>query len=130
MFETQFRAMKKTYLLITICIAMISVDTSAQQAGGAFSHAKFDTLLKTHVQDGKVNYAALKQDKLLDEYLNDLKNATPAALSGRDEKIAFWINAYNAYTLKLIVDNYPLKSIKDLSFLGSIVINRRQTVFA
>ncbi len=116
--------MKKVYLLLTLLLSMMSATASFQSARATeFSHAKFDTLLKRHVADGKVNYKALKQDKLLDEYLSDLSRANPNALGSRDEKIAFWINAYNAYTLKLIVDNYPLKSIKDLSFLGTIVIN-------
>jgi len=96
---------------------MHSAESAAQQ-GTTFDHSKFDTLLKTYVQNGKVNYAALKQDKRLDEYLQQLSEADPEALPTREEKIAFWINAYNAYTLKLVVDNYPIKSITDLSALG------------
>jgi hypothetical protein len=96
---------------------MHSAESAAQQ-GTTFDHSKFDTLLKTYVQNGKVNYAALKQDKRLDEYLQQLSEADPEALPTREEKIAFWINAYNAYTLKLVVDNYPIKSIKELSALG------------
>jgi len=110
---------RKAYLAVKvfILIVMHSAESAAQQ-GTTFDHSKFDTLLKTYVQNGKVNYAALKQDKRLDEYLQQLSEADPEALPTREEKIAFWINAYNAYTLKLVVDNYPIKSITDLSALG------------
>ncbi len=111
--------MRKAYLAVKVLILIVmhSAESAAQQ-GTTFDHSKFDTLLKTYVQNGKVNYAALKQDKRLDEYLQQLSEADPEALPTREEKIAFWINAYNAYTLKLVVDNYPIKSITDLSALG------------
>jgi hypothetical protein len=110
---------RKAYLAVKVLILIVmhSAESAAQQ-GTTFDHSKFDTLLKTYVQNGKVNYAALKQDKRLDEYLQQLSEADPEALPTREEKIAFWINAYNAYTLKLVVDNYPIKSITDLSALG------------
>lgn len=88
----------------------------------SFDHSKFDTVLKQYVRDGKVNYAALKHEPLLESYLKDLEQADPESLPTREEKIAFWINAYNAYTLKLIVDHYPLRSITDLSFLGHLTL--------
>ncbi len=111
--------MRKAYLAVKVLILIVmhSIESAAQQ-GTTFDHSKFDTLLKTYVQNDKVNYAALKQDKRLDEYLQQLSEADPEALPTREEKIAFWINAYNAYTLKLVVDNYPIKSITDLSVLG------------
>ncbi len=111
--------MRKAYLAVKVLILIVmhSAESAAQQ-GTTFDHSKFDTLLKTYVQNDKVNYAALKQDKRLDEYLQQLSEADPEALPTREEKIAFWINAYNAYTLKLVVDNYPIKSITDLSALG------------
>jgi Protein of unknown function, DUF547 len=43
-----------------------------------------------------------------------LSNNTPAANASKQEKMAFWLNAYNALTIKLLLDNYPVKSIKDL----------------
>ncbi|NTW50437.1 MAG: DUF547 domain-containing protein, partial [Chlorobiales bacterium] len=87
------------------------------------SHEKFDTVLKRHVKDGKVDYASLKKDDLFPAYLEELANADLSKLGSPEEKVAFWINAYNAYTLRLIADNYPIKSIKDLSFLGTLIIN-------
>lgn len=81
-----------------------------------FSHAAFDALLKKHVSaTGKVNYKGLKKDEAkLNAYLSSLE-ATPIGNDwGRKKKMAYWINAYNAYTLKLIVKNYPISSITKL----------------
>ena len=78
-------------------------------------HALFDGLLKQYVHNGIVNYQGFKQDETqLDAYLAVLEKASPDTLS-RDEKFAFYINAYNAWTIKLILTGYPgVASIKDL----------------
>jgi len=80
------------------------------------NHQDFDGLLRKYVSaSGKVNYAGIKNDvSKLDAYLAKLEKVKVSDLSGRNEKMAFYINAYNAYTLKLIVKNYPLSSITDL----------------
>ena len=82
----------------------------------SIAHTIFDGLLKKHVSStGKVNYKGLKSaESTLDEYLGTLEKTIVKDLNGRNEKMAFWINAYNAYTIKLILKNYPLKSITDL----------------
>lgn len=79
------------------------------------SHDSFDALLKKYVSSiGDVDYAGLKNDKSkLQAYLETLTNTDISTLN-KNEKLAFWINAYNAFTLKLIVDNYPVGSITDL----------------
>ena len=78
-------------------------------------HNDFDALLKRYVdEDGFVDYAALKaQDtQALDNYLKRLGSLDPS-LYGRSERLAFWINAYNALTIKGILNFYPTKSIRD-----------------
>lgn len=79
-------------------------------------HLGFDALLKKHVSaNGTVNYKTLKKDKSkLDAYCTLLSTHPVQKAWTKDKKLAYWINAYNAFTLKLIVDNYPLKSITDL----------------
>lgn len=78
-------------------------------------HALFDSLLVEFVnEDGLVDYAGIKEHHALDDYLTVLSNTNPDELSEMDA-IAFWINAYNAYTIKLIVDNYPVGSIREIS---------------
>ncbi|AWV88050.1 DUF547 domain-containing protein [Bradymonas sediminis] len=82
-----------------------------------FDHSGFAQLLAEHVDSaaGRVDYAGLKKDqKKLDAYLEKL-GAVDLKTLGADEKLALLINAYNAYTLQLILENYPgVKSIKDL----------------
>ncbi|MCZ6673853.1 MAG: DUF547 domain-containing protein [Verrucomicrobia bacterium] len=87
---------------------------TAEVALAKFDHSLFDEILKTHVKSGLVNYVALKEDKRLENYLALLSEADLALLDTREEKMAFWINAYNAYTLKLIVAHYPTASILDI----------------
>lgn len=83
----------------------------------AFSHAAWNTLAQKHISAaGKVNYKGFKADAAaFDAYLKSLA-ANPVQSSwSRGQKMAYWINAYNAFTIKLIVDNYPVKSIMDLN---------------
>ena len=79
-------------------------------------HASFNTILKKYVSsNGKVNYNGLKANRqALDQYTETLKANPPQASWSRNQKLAYWINAYNAFTLVKIIDNYPLKSITDL----------------
>jgi hypothetical protein len=95
---------------------------STLSAAEPFSHEKFNSVLKAHLKDGLVNYTSLKIDKELDAYLDELNKADIKLLGSREEKIAFWINAYNAYTLKLVADNYPVKSIRSISPLGNNIL--------
>lgn len=80
------------------------------------NHTLFDDLLRKHVTNtGKVNYTGFKNDlEKLNTYLNELSQNHPKATWKRNERLAFWINAYNAFTIKLIIDNYPLTSITNL----------------
>jgi hypothetical protein len=81
-----------------------------------FSHQAWDELLKKYVSaSGKVNYAGIKKDvSKLNSYLQDLQNNPPQSDWAKNKAMAYWINAYNAFTVKLIVDNYPVASITKL----------------
>jgi len=83
--------------------------------GPTFDHSAFDALLRKHVDgDGWVDYEGLRKDAAaLDSYIASVGQA-PFASLGRDEKLSLLINAYNAFTLRLILDHYPVKSIKDI----------------
>ncbi len=86
-----------------------------QSGGATFDHAPFDALLRAHVDnDGWVDYEGLRsQSASLDAYIASLEHALFADLS-RNEKLALLLNAYNAFTLRLILDHYPVRSIKDI----------------
>jgi len=77
----------------------------------------FNALLTKHVSSsGKVSYKGLLGDKeSLDNYISDVKKIGIAQGHSRNEQLAFWINLYNACTLQLICNNYPVKSIKDIN---------------
>ncbi|MEW7280413.1 DUF547 domain-containing protein [Aquimarina sp. 2201CG1-2-11] len=86
------------------------------QAQNVFDHSTWDQALLLNVSDeGKVDYNGFMRDSSqLYRYFKQLSDNPPTESWTRDEKLAYWINAYNAYTIKLIIDSYPLKSIKDL----------------
>ncbi|RFP66429.1 DUF547 domain-containing protein [Hymenobacter lapidiphilus] len=86
------------------------------QGGRTLDHSAWDGLLKKYVDDqGMVNYKGFQQDSAaLNSYLKTLGDNLPAKNSPADEKLAYWLNAYNAFTVQRIIRSYPLKSIKDL----------------
>ena len=95
-------------------------------AGSAtVDHSAFDTLLTKHVRpDGegytRVDYAGLATDHAtLDAYLDELATVSPADLS-RDEAHAYWINLYNAKTLDVVLDHYPVESIRRINLGGAL----------
>ncbi|MBK9335100.1 MAG: DUF547 domain-containing protein [Lewinellaceae bacterium] len=79
-------------------------------------HDAWDNLLKKHVSAaGKVYYKGFKADKAeLDACLQAFSDNPPADSWSRAEKMAYWINVYNAFTIELIVHNYPVVSITNL----------------
>jgi hypothetical protein len=77
-----------------------------------FSHRAFDEVLQAHVKDGVVHYPAVANDARFSAYLDQLDRVDPNALPGRRHRLAFWINAYNAFAIKGILDGYsPLSTI-------------------
>jgi hypothetical protein len=81
------------------------------------SHEIFSQLLKENVTaDGRVRYKDLVKDtKLLDRYLALLSRHPPDERTWtKNEQMAYWINAYNAFTIQLIVSHYPVQSIKEI----------------
>ena len=81
-----------------------------------FNHDLWDQLLRKYVSTaGNVNYKGIQAQKaVLEKYLA-LLVANPVQNNwSRNKKMAYWINAYNAFTIKLIVDNYPVTSITKL----------------
>lgn len=79
-------------------------------------HVRWGQMLSKYVSDsGKVNYLAWQNESSeLDNYLNGLANMTAQEDWPLPQKIAYWINAYNALTIRLILKNYPIESIRDI----------------
>ncbi len=80
-------------------------------------HKLWDDLLRKHVSDrGVVQYQGFIADSLvLNRYLRALEQQPPQPSWTREAVLAYWINAYNAYTVQLVIRHYPLKSIKDIA---------------
>jgi hypothetical protein len=79
-------------------------------------HSEWDKLLKKYVNSqGMVDYKGFKNNEAkLDAYLKMLSEKEPSNDWSVQELLAYYINLYNAATVKLIVENYPVKSIKDI----------------
>ncbi|MFQ6112968.1 MAG: DUF547 domain-containing protein [bacterium] len=107
--------MKPLYIVLAF-ILLVNVHGYSQDA-----HGQFTSLLRDYVQDGKVNYRQLCKDDRLEAYLAQLAVTNPDTISEEKAKLAFWINAYNAYTLKVICDHYPIRSINELHTGGLII---------
>jgi len=72
----------------------------------------YASLLEAHVVAERVDYAALSADlDRLDTVVNGFARVTAPSFEGwsRDERLAFWINAYNVFTLKAVADHYPIE---------------------
>jgi len=81
-----------------------------------FNHDTWNSLLQKHVTNqGNVNYKGFKTNwKTLRAYITSLSENMPNDSWNKNEKLAYWINAYNAMTIDLILRQYPIKSIKDI----------------
>jgi len=80
----------------------------------AFNHYRWNQLLEKNVSiSGNVDYNAFKSDRTeLQVYIDNLTENLPTEDWNKQDKLAYWINAYNALTVDLILRNYPLESIK------------------
>jgi len=71
-----------------------------------FSHRLLGQVVVSHVRDGVVDYPSIQADHRFTAYLAQLDRVDPTALATRNERLAFWINAYNAFAIKGILDHY------------------------
>lgn len=96
-------------LLIVLFTAQLTAQTN-----------HFDSLLKENItNEGVVNYKGIIKNKHhLDHFISYLEKTSPAKDWSADKIKAFWMNAYNAYTIKTIVDNYPIASITKINSGG------------
>jgi len=106
------------YLILLAIIVLGSCRVSKKASdSNPVSHELWTELLQKYVSDeGWVDYQGFHKDsQKLDRYLDILRKSHPNDKNwSRDEQLAYWINAYNAFTVKLIVDHYPVASIKDI----------------
>lgn len=100
--------------LIAVCTAIILLLPLTGAAQGV-DNSIYKALLENHVKNNRVSYDGFQRDQaLLDQYLDILSAVDPDTL-GRNHRFAFYMNAYNAFTIKLILTRYPeINSIKEI----------------
>lgn len=109
----------RCFIFIVLFVAVVFGSCTATPTSNAapVDHSAWDKLLKKHVNDkGFVNYTAFKKDyDELKKYLDMLSASAPNGKWSKEEQLAYWINAYNAFTVQLILDHYPgISTIKDI----------------
>jgi hypothetical protein len=109
-------------LFASLVFCFAGVPSASAQA---FDHSPWDRILKQNVTgDGRVDYAALKASRAeFDGYVAQIAARSPEShpqdFSTAESQLAYWMNAYNALTIKGVVDNWPTQSVRDLGFLFS-----------
>lgn len=98
-------------LLLMVFIATTALSVELDPKRNALPYAPllaqpFDDILHSYVTDGQVNYLGIVADPRFNIYLEQLKQTDAETLSSRADKLAFWINAYNALAIKGILDGY------------------------
>ena len=112
----------KSYAAVTRLVgaAVLAVGLARPSAapllaqGGTFDHSAFDALLRAHVRNGLVDYDAFEKSPEFKGYLGKLAATDPSSLP-RSEQLAFWIDAYNAYTIQLINAHHEHDSIRNIN---------------
>lgn len=83
-----------------------SFHPSDPMAATQFSHHLFHQVLGSHVMDGVVNYPELARDGRFEVYVRQLDRVDPNHLPTQEHRLAFWINAYNAFAIEGILDGF------------------------
>lgn len=115
--------MSKIILLLATVFIFSQCSLHIKGDGAVMNHDAWTKLVKAHVDgEGLVDYKGfIKDSAQLNSYLEKISASAPSSKWSENDKIAYWLNAYNAFTVKFIVDNYPVKSIKDLGADNPII---------
>ncbi len=127
-FLRYFSALFTTLLLVASTMTSASAQGKMARYGefaaepAVIDHSAFNSFLQTYVSesaDGRtiLNYAGVSSEdrRALQDYLEVLEDTDPATLT-KAQAYAYWVNLYNALTVEVILDRYPLDSIRDISF--------------
>jgi hypothetical protein len=112
-------------LLLAVSLAICGALAACSKSGGsksssadACSPEAFDRILQNYVHDGKVDYAGLKGTKpdldSFNDYLERIGRCDASKMTGSAHD-AFWVNAYNAFNIKGVLENWPLENIKSVN---------------
>lgn len=93
-----------------------SVNGDTAPGAGTVQYSSWDHVLMAHVDpEGFVDYGAAVRDSAFEDFIGTIYGAAPSTMPTRAEQLAFWINAYNALTFKLVGEHLPISSITDIA---------------
>ncbi len=117
----------RRYILIVLLVLIgcttikpLTFESSVLEAPGKFSHVNFDRVLKQYVdKQGRINYRSLKQNpRDLEMYYYQLSlispDSHPERFPSQEDRLTYWINAYNASVIKTVLAYYPISSVLDI----------------
>jgi hypothetical protein len=101
-------------MLTLISVLFVTVTFCSYSQKGIFDHTKFDALLKANVdKNGMVNYSAFVNNKDFANYIKNIAEANVSNLN-KEDKLAFYLNVYNATIIKNVIDHLPITSPMDV----------------
>ena len=108
-------------LLLTMMTSIIVVGCSGESTpragnGEPLNYSLWDLTLYGNIShQGLVDYAAIAEEEMFWQFIGQINSARPSEMASDSERLAFWINAYNALTIQLVLDNQPIESITDIA---------------
>src|SRR5476649_513948 len=103
------RVLRAIIVAPLVAAALVVATPRAQENPADVRRQPFDQILDLYVRDGFVYYRALKIERArLDGYINSLANVDIEKAS-RQTRLAFWLNAYDAFVLQTVIDRYPIQ---------------------
>ena len=127
-YNANFGEMRSLITIYLFIVSTIACSSGVRYKGTCEppSHNSWTELLQQNVgSTGFIQYGGFVKDSvLLNQYCQLLSDCPPNTSWSEEEKLSYWINVYNAFTVKLVVDHYPVKSIKDIKkgipFINSV----------
>ena len=118
-------------LIITMLVLTMIYGTAitVSASGNDDPNSLLDSVLGRYVsKDGLVHYKGLKENKDFMRYIEYLSTTDPDKLPTDKHRMAFWINAYNAFVLKGVLEEYPIKSVLGVGWLPHSFFKRKEFV--
>lgn len=116
-----FRGALPAAILLALLVAGCAAPPRDGKQAKIADPSVLDAVLADHVRLGRVDYAGLRNDQRLALYLSDLAEAHADPAGGRRGRMAYWINAYNAFVLKAVADRYPIGGVREIGEAGGAI---------
>ena len=117
------RKLIQTCLMISVAVLFLMVQRGGGVARTQIDYQPVERVLASYVDEhGYVDYAGLKKNPLdLDTFIGQISQVSPAShpalFPTREAKLTYWINAHNAWMLRLVVDHYPVKKVTSIGLI-------------